>query len=253
MVEKFKRGLGQPQFRVAEILLPIEDADSEGDIRQLAERLHDEIENGGSFNNIAQEFRPRPAPRMAGGLAGYQPGQLSAELDGPLKAMQAGQVTQPIRTVFGYHMLKLEDRRILSAADPLKARVTLKHVFFAVASESERRGCRGATCDCRGDCLNSSELPDMDALAKEVNSPAGVDLGKFLVGELSPAMRGTVVGLEPGVASKPVRLPTGFSVIMICERVAPPSNIPTRKAISQRLRSQKLDIMARRYLPRPAP
>jgi peptidyl-prolyl cis-trans isomerase SurA len=61
-------------------------------------------------------------------------------------------------------------------------------------------------------------------------------------------MRNAVATLEPGVASKPVRLPGGISVIMVCDRVDPPNDIPGRDEISPRLRAQKLEILARRYL-----
>ena len=61
-------------------------------------------------------------------------------------------------------------------------------------------------------------------------------------------MKNAVATLETGVASEPVRLPTGLSIIMVCERVAPPNDIPKREAISPRLRAQKLEILARRYL-----
>jgi peptidyl-prolyl cis-trans isomerase SurA len=88
----------------------------------------------------------------------------------------------------------------------------------------------------------------MEALAKEVKSPAGADLGWFSVGELAPVMRDVVATLQPGIPSKPVRLPTGISIMMVCERVEPPSNIPQREDIRPRLRAQKLDILARRYL-----
>jgi peptidyl-prolyl cis-trans isomerase SurA len=61
-------------------------------------------------------------------------------------------------------------------------------------------------------------------------------------------MRDAVATLETGVASKPVRLPTGLSIIMVCERIDPPNDIPKREEISPRLRAQKLEILARRYL-----
>jgi peptidyl-prolyl cis-trans isomerase SurA len=61
-------------------------------------------------------------------------------------------------------------------------------------------------------------------------------------------MRNAVVNLQAGEASKPVRLPTGLSVIMVCARTDPPNDIPGRDEISPRLRAQKLEILARRYL-----
>lgn len=246
--DKFKNSLGKPQFLVAEILLPIGDSNSETEVEQLADRLHGEIAKGGNFSRIAQEFSAAASAAKGGRIGWISPGQLSTELDARLQTMKPGQVTKPMRTVFGYNILKLVDRRILSAADPMQAKVTLKHVFLPLAAKASNSEVAAQLGIAEAIASSVQNCPDMDALAKEVKSPAGADLGKFQVGELSPTMREAVAKLESGVASKPVRLPTGFSVMMVCDREEAPSNIPTRDEIGKRLKAQKLDTLARRYL-----
>ncbi|MDA0340607.1 MAG: peptidylprolyl isomerase [Proteobacteria bacterium] len=248
VVDQFERNMGKPQFLAAEILLPVDDPADENQVRQLAQRLLEEIQKGGNFNAIAQQFSASASAVRGGQIGWISPGQLASELEGPLTALKSGEVSAPIRTLLGYHILKLEKRRILSVADPLKAKVTLKHVFLPLAANAGKAELAGQMGIAEAIAASVQNCDDMDALAKEVKSPAGADLGRFSVGELAPVMRDVVATLQPGVPSKPVRLPTGVSVMMVCERVEPPSDIPQREDIRPRLRAQKLDILARRYL-----
>jgi peptidyl-prolyl cis-trans isomerase SurA len=144
--------------------------------------------------------------------------------------------------------MKLENRRILSGTDPMKATVTLKHVFLPLSRDASETDVVALTEIAAAITSSVQNCADMDVVAKEVKSPTGADLGKFTVGELGPVMRDAVATLETGVASKAVRLPTGLSIIMVCERIDPPNDIPKREEISPRLRAQKLEILARRYL-----
>jgi peptidyl-prolyl cis-trans isomerase SurA len=248
VIDQFQRNLGKPQFLAAEILLPVDDPENEREVRQLADRLLTEIKKGGNFNAIAQQFSASASAATGGRIGWISPGQLASELETPLQALKTGEVSEPIRTILGYHILKLENRRILSAADPMKANVTLKHVFLPLPAGSGEADVAAQLGIAEAVAASVQNCADMNVLAKEVQSPAGVDLGKFKVGELAPAMRNAIAKLETGIASKPVRLPTGISVMMVCERIEPPSNIPQRDEIKPRLRARKLDILARRYL-----
>lgn len=248
VIDQFQRNLGKPQYLAAEILLPVDDPENEREVRQLADRLLTEIKKGGNFNAIAQQFSASASAATGGRIGWISPGQLASELEAPLQALKTGEVSEPIRTILGYHILKLENRRILSAADPMKANVTLKHVFLPLPAGSGEADVAAQLGIAEAVAASVQNCDDMNVLAKEVQSPAGVDLGKFKVGELAPAMRNAIAKLDTGIASKPVRLPTGVSVMMVCERVEPPSNIPQRDEIKPRLRARKLDILARRYL-----
>jgi len=248
VVEQFERNLGKPQFFVAEILLPVDDPSNERETRQEADRLLSEIRAGGNFNAIAQQFSASASAARGGEIGWISPGQISSELEESLANLEPGDVSEPIRTLLGYHILKLVNRRVLSGTDPLKAKVTLRHVFFPLPKQPAADEVQAQASIAEAVSASVQNCDDMDALAKEVKSPAGADLGTFNVGELAPAMRNAVVNLQAGEASKPVRLPTGLSVIMVCARTDPPNDIPGRDEISPRLRAQKLEILARRYL-----
>jgi peptidyl-prolyl cis-trans isomerase SurA len=248
VLEQFQRNLGKPQFFAAEILIPVDNPDNERQTLQQARRLLEEIRGGANFNAIAQQFSASASAARGGEIGWISPGQIAGELEQALDTLNPGEVSEPIRTITGYHIMKLVNRRILSGVDPMKAKVTLKHVFLPLSPKASQADIDTQTRIAEAVADSVQSCSDMEILAKELKSPAGADLGKFSVGELAPAMRDAVADLKPNVGSKPVRLPTGLSVMMVCERTDPPNDIPNRAEISPRLRAQKLEILARRYL-----
>ena len=248
VLDRFERNLGQPQFRLSEILVHVEDSSTEEVVLQNVQRLVAELRRGANFASVAREFSSAASAASGGQIGWVSPGQLDAQLEAPLRKMEISGISEPIRTVFGYHILKLEDRRVLTAIDPMQAKVTLKHVFLPVSTTQAEAGRASQLAIAEAIGSSVQNCADMDVLAKEVKSPAGSDLGTFRIGELAPKMRQAVSNLKIGEASKPVDLPAGFSVIMVCDRVDPPRNIPSREDVRPRLRAQKLDSLARRYL-----
>ncbi|MBM85731.1 MAG: hypothetical protein CMM47_06890 [Rhodospirillaceae bacterium] len=248
VLDRFERNLGQPQFRASEILVHVEEPGAEEMVLKNVERLVAELRKGASFASLAREFSSAASAASGGQIGWISPGQLDTRLETPLRKMKIGGISEPIRTVFGYHILKLEDRRVLTAIDPMQAKVTLKHVFLPAPATQDKMERESQLAIAKAIGSSVENCGDMDALAKEVKSPASSDLGIFRIGELAPEMRNAVSNLKVGEASEPVDLPTGFSVIMVCNRVDPPSNIPSRKDVRPRLLAQKLEALARRYL-----
>ncbi len=247
-LEAYRRGLGRPQYRFSEIFLPVDGIEREGEVRDLAARLRAEIRAGGDFAAIARQFSASPSA-LRGGAAGWAPaGRLAPEIDRALEAMAPGEVAPPIRTVSGYRVVRLEDRRVLLAVDPLKARVALKHVFLPLPADAGEAEDRRRRAELAAATAGLGGCAGMAAAARRAGSPAGVDLGEFEVGDLVPAMRDAVANLAVGAPSAPVRLPGGLSVVMVCARTDAPRAEPSREEIAIGLRNERLSTLARRYL-----
>ena len=84
-----------------------------------------------------------------------------------------------------------------------------------------------------------------DDFAREKGSPGSGDLGRIKLADLSPMLRRVVANLPEGEPSEAVKLPSGISVLLVCERE---NDGIDREKIRQSLVSQRLDLLARRYL-----
>ena len=103
--------------RAQHILLPVErsaDPETVDSVRSLAETLLDSLEQGADFADLARRYSQDPGSAPQGGELGYfRRGQMVDPFDEAVFALaDSGDVTpEPIRTDFGYHIIRLVDRR----------------------------------------------------------------------------------------------------------------------------------------------
>lgn len=88
---------------------------SEADARAALQ----EIQRGASFEDVARRRSQDPAARQGGDLGFFKRGVMMADFEKAAFTLPVGGISEPIRTKFGWHVLKVEERRAL-AAPPLE-------------------------------------------------------------------------------------------------------------------------------------
>jgi peptidyl-prolyl cis-trans isomerase D len=96
--------------RASHILIEVKGA-SEGAVQQAlsrAQALEKQIRAGADFSALARKSSDdkESAPR-GGDLGEIRPGVLPAELDAAIVGLRPGQVSAPVRTSYGYHLVKV--------------------------------------------------------------------------------------------------------------------------------------------------
>lgn len=77
-----------------------------------AKELHDKIAAGGDFAQLAKENSTDSGSKDQGGLLGYfGKGQMVPEFEMAVFKLKKGELSEPVHTSFGWHVIKLEDRR----------------------------------------------------------------------------------------------------------------------------------------------
>lgn len=103
----------QEQRRASHILFPLDaDADkaSVEKTRAEAEKVLQQIRDGADFGALAKQYSKDPGSAEQGGDLGYFPaGSMVPEFDKAVFAMQPGDVSDPVRSQFGFHIIKLTD------------------------------------------------------------------------------------------------------------------------------------------------
>jgi len=84
--------------------------------KSLADQLYDQIQDGANFATLAKKYSQDPGSKNAGGKMTISKGQTVAPFDQTAFLMRTGQVSHPIKTEFGYHVIK--------ALGPVKAAKT---------------------------------------------------------------------------------------------------------------------------------
>ena len=73
---------------------------------QEAKMILDQLNKGESFANISMEKSLCPSKRKGGDLGTFGRGQMVKEFERVAFALQKGQLSQPIKTEFGWHIIK---------------------------------------------------------------------------------------------------------------------------------------------------
>lgn len=104
--------IGKTQYQVAQIFLPVDSAANDAEVKELAERLRVEMtQKNAPFPQVAQQFSQEAAAARGGDLGWVQEGQLPDALNAALAEMNEGELSQPIRSLTGYHLVLLRGKR----------------------------------------------------------------------------------------------------------------------------------------------
>lgn len=100
------------EFRARHILVRPSELMSPERARELIESLHDRLEDGADFAELAREYSDDPRSANLGGLLDWFPeGAYGERLQQICASLEVGQYSQPFQTAQGWHILKLEGRR----------------------------------------------------------------------------------------------------------------------------------------------
>ncbi len=108
--------------------------ESEDKAKEIAEK----IKGGGKFEDLAKENSKDPGSKDDGGSLGYfGRGQMVPQFEEAVFTMQKGDVSAPIQTQFGWHLIKVEDKRTKAppAFDVVKDRI-LQSLLLQKASKA---------------------------------------------------------------------------------------------------------------------
>jgi peptidyl-prolyl cis-trans isomerase C len=77
-----------------------------------AKELAENIGKGGDFAQLAKENSTDPGSKDTGGMLGYfSKGQMVPEFEKAAFELKTGELSKPVKSQFGWHIIKVEDRR----------------------------------------------------------------------------------------------------------------------------------------------
>lgn len=83
------------------------------DTEAEAKALKEKIDKGADFSQLAKENSKDPGSKDDGGNLGYfGHGQMVPQFEEVVFKLKKGEVSDPVKTQFGWHLVKLEDRRV---------------------------------------------------------------------------------------------------------------------------------------------
>ncbi len=248
IINQLRHNIGKKRYLVSEIFLPVDYTDNENEVRGRAEKLYTSIANGADFKRLARNYSAT-ASAINGGRAGwFLIGQLSPELDSALQKLKVGRITTPIRTNSGFHILKLERKNVFNEFDEMSIKVNLIETRVTLSNPYNNDHFKKELHRLQNSLSTIRTCEDIKKLSQIKKSYTTTNLGNFLVGELSSDLRKIAVYSQIGIPNNPTKQDKEISMITVCSRTKPPSNIPNRQTVLRNLRGKKIESMAQKYL-----
>ena len=79
--------------------------------QQSAERIYERVKKGESFESLARQYSTCPSKSKGGDLGWFKEGQMVAPFENAVRKMSTGAISRPVRTQFGYHIIKITGQK----------------------------------------------------------------------------------------------------------------------------------------------
>jgi peptidyl-prolyl cis-trans isomerase SurA len=253
-------GSGREEVQIATIVLPVDSPANEANVKALAEKLVSEIHAGAAFDDVARQFATGGAGQATEAFW-VEPSQLDPLITKALTGVEPQNITAPVRTLNGYQIVRLLDKRTGSGGPQTmkQAEVAMKQITMKLrmdASPKEAELLMKVAKDVAknpGTCMsptiaNVENLSDLDIDVKFIRN---------LLTRLPEKVQTIVNALTVGQVSDPFASEMGIQVFILCERIDLPdmampettstADIPEDQ-IRARLFNEKLELEAQKYL-----
>jgi len=105
---------------------------------KTAKEVKDKLDDGGDFAELAKEYSTDTSNAESGGELGFfAKGEMVTEFDDKAFAMKKGEISEPVKTEFGYHIIKVTDKKEAKEAVLDDHKEEIKDILFDQALQTE--------------------------------------------------------------------------------------------------------------------
>lgn len=100
------------ETRARHVLIELTPNRDESQARARAEEVRERLLQGEDFASVAREYSDDSGSALNGGELGWvRPGQTVPAFEEAMRELSVNQISQPVRSQFGYHIIEVEERR----------------------------------------------------------------------------------------------------------------------------------------------
>jgi peptidyl-prolyl cis-trans isomerase C len=157
---------GEQEVHARHILVETEDQ---------AKKVEDELKKGADFAELAKKESKDPGASDGGDLGFFTKDQMVPEFSAAAFALEPGKISDPVKTQFGWHVIKVEEKRTRKAPD-----------FEQVKPQIETYVVRKAQADYVAKLRTAAKVERMD---KPEDAAAKPDAAKPADSKMAPAKK----------------------------------------------------------------
>ncbi len=210
--------------------------------------IRERILKGEDFAQIARQFSDDPGGKTNGGDLGYFTAlQMVYPFEQAAYTLKTGEISLPVKTRFGYHVIKVTDRRIA------RGEVEVSHIILRTGTADDKK-VRAKSFEIYAQLQKGRPW---DELCKEFSDDqatrnSGGKLRPFGVGALAgvPEFEATAFSLHnPGDISDPFQSSYGWHIVRLERRIPVPQYDQVEESLKRRIsRDERLQLADQRVL-----
>ncbi|ELR70995.1 Survival protein SurA precursor (Peptidyl-prolyl cis-trans isomerase SurA) [Fulvivirga imtechensis AK7] len=202
---------------------------------------------GTDFAELAAEYSDDPSARSNGGNLGYFTSfQMVYPFESAAYDTDKGAISQPVRTRFGYHLVKVLDKR------PSQGSAEVSHIMIRIQSnKSDSLAARNKIFEIYDQANGGVNWDDLARqFSEDINTKnAGGKLRPFKVGQMPYSFQEAAFNLEePGDISDPVMTPYGWHIIRLEKKIPLESFEEMEPSIKSRIDRDSRAQLNRKFL-----
>ena len=232
------QNINNSQYDISEIFIGFEDENEEREARDLTQRLTEQLKNNIPFEPVAQQFSQASSSGQGGFIGWVSEGQLDPEILSSIKNLEIGAVSEPIKTVNGYFIIKINGKSEEGGKNPMKNQYDLISVSFNIEDKIIAEEFSNNFVSCKR----------LDSLLENYNEKEVNVIGKRLLQELPNELHKELLEKNAGNTLSPRLSEENIDIILICDRKDDIGIQVNREVIADNIYSQKMGMMSRRHL-----
>lgn len=248
VLKSISKSVDKPQVRLSEIFLSIDSPAKEQETLKIARDLVKDLRHGASFDMFARQFSESPSAAQGGDIGWARMGQYDGTFDTVIETLPIGQVSDPIRTKSGVHILLVQNRE--TQGETTQSVVDLKQMtlsLFLDHSEEALEKAAKTIEQVRNQITSCDTIETVaDKIEAHVDSLVGIPENK-----LPLPLQNLIKNLPLNTPSSVVKSENAAGLVVVCNRhetTTQAAPLPDKETIRQKLFGQKLELIARRVL-----
>lgn len=215
------RNITSAEVRLGHILLPLPAGANRQQVAEVGDRataILAQLNKGADFEQLAITYSAGQNALNGGNLGWRKTAQLPGPIAAAVEKLQPGQVTEPMRSDAGIHLLKLYQRR--GGGQQLIEQSHVRHILLKANEIRTEEETRQMLVDMRADIVAGADFAEIaEEYSEDIGSAlSGGDLGWSLPGQFVSEFEAVMKSTAVGETSQPFRSQFGWHLLQVTDR-----------------------------------
>ncbi len=215
------QGNADDEYRLGHILIGVPETADPEEIRekkQKAQQILEQLRNGTDFSQVAVSVSEGQQALEGGDLGWRKAGELPSLFAEIVPSMQVGDISDPIRSSSGFHIIKLLDYR--GAKPHIVTQTQARHILIKPDKLTSDEDARNLLADIKLRLKNGEDFAKLAIKYSDDKASAtdGGDLGWVTPGKMVPDFEKVMDKLKVGEISDPFKTRFGWHIVQVEDR-----------------------------------